>query len=102
MKKDYDLRVLVNTFNIGDAVYILNKATGKGKCKKLCPSWKGPGVVLEKISSVLFRVKMGHSVNILNHDRLKKCEDRELPSWIRKLQKDPAALQEALKAAKGD
>ena len=102
MKKDYDLRVLVKTFNVGDAVYILNKATGKGKCKKLCPSWKGPGVVLEKISSVLFRVKMGHSVNILNHDRLKKCEDRELPSWIRKLQKDPAALQEALKAAKGD
>ena len=33
---------------LGDLVYQLDTATVKGKTRKLSPSWKGPGVVIEK------------------------------------------------------
>ena len=37
MKRNYDLRLLERNYEVGDAVYMLDTATLKGKCKKLCP-----------------------------------------------------------------
>ena len=102
MKKSYDLRQLVYNYKVGDVVYLLEKAVSKGKCKKLCPPWKGPGVVIEKLSESLFRVKIGNAVSVVNHDRMKKCKDRDLPEWIKRLRESPEAIQDALKSAKGD
>ena len=102
MRKDYDLRKLVHDYKVGDAVFVLDSSGGKGKCKKLLPPWKGPGIILEKLSPSLFRVKTGRMSSVVNHDRIKECRNRELPHWILRLQHNPEALKEALKDAKRD
>lgn len=50
MKRDYDVRIRQVEYKPGDLVYILNMANRKGKSKKLESPWKGPGVVLAKIT----------------------------------------------------
>ena len=100
MKRDYDLKILEHTYAVGDVVYVLDTAVVKGKCRKLSPPWKGPGIILEKISAGVYRVKVRNSVFTTNHDRLKLCKDREFPSWIAKLRQDPGLLERALKESK--
>ncbi|MCU7901933.1 MAG: DDE-type integrase/transposase/recombinase [Candidatus Thiodiazotropha sp. (ex Lucinoma aequizonata)] len=82
MKRNYDLRVLQRTYEEGDAVYILDTAVTKGKSRKLCPPWKGPGIIAKKITPSLFRVKFKNAIFTTNHDRMKPCRDRELPRWL--------------------
>ena len=48
MKRNYDLSVLERNYEVGDRVYLLDTAVLKGKCRKLCPPWKGPGVIITK------------------------------------------------------
>ncbi|XP_053389258.1 protein NYNRIN-like [Mercenaria mercenaria] len=98
MKRDHDLRLFERTYQVGDAVYVLDTAAVKGKCKKLCPPWKGPGVIVTRLSSYLFRVKHRNVVFVANHDRLKPCRDRQLPSWIKHWKANP----EGTKTARGD
>jgi hypothetical protein len=88
MKRNYDLRILTRTYEKGDAVYVLDTATIKGKCKKSTAPWKGPGVIEKKISAFIYRVKMKNSIFVTNHDRLKPCLDRQLPKWIQDWEKD--------------
>ena len=80
MKRDYDVKVRVRELKPGDLVYQLDTATIKGKSRKLSPSWKGPGVVLEKLTSYLYRIKLKQAIFTANHDRLKLCQDREVES----------------------
>ena len=61
-------------------MYIL--ATVKGKCRKLSPSWKGPGKVIKKLSPYLYRVKTKAAVMVANHDSLKKCIVRDIALWL--------------------
>ncbi|MES9880179.1 MAG: RNase H-like domain-containing protein [Sedimenticola sp.] len=84
MKRNYDLRILQRTYEEGDVVHLLDTAVVKGKSKKLSPPWKGPGIIVKKISACIYRVKLKNSVFTTNHDRLKPCRDRVLPVWIRK------------------
>ncbi|VDI00653.1 Hypothetical predicted protein [Mytilus galloprovincialis] len=86
LKRDYDLKVVVKRFKVGDLVYQLDTATIKGKCRKLTPSWKGPGVVVESLTPYLYRVKMKTAMVVAHHDRIKLCKDREVPNWCKKLQ----------------
>ena len=83
MKRDYDVRVLQRTYDVGDVVYLLDTAVPKGKCKKLCSPWKGPAVIIKKVSASLYQVKTEKAVFMSNHDRLKPCQDRALPKWLR-------------------
>ena len=50
MKRDFNLKVYSRAYEEGDLVYILDTATVKGKCRKLSPSWKGPVIVMKKLS----------------------------------------------------
>lgn len=50
MKKYYDLRVRECHYNVGDLVYRLDTATIKGKSRKLSPVWRGPGVIVGKMT----------------------------------------------------
>ncbi|KAL8592946.1 hypothetical protein ACOMHN_050773 [Nucella lapillus] len=84
MKRDYDLKVLLRAYSKGDLVYLLDTAVGKGKCRKLCSPWKGPGIIVRKLSASLYQVKLRNSVFVTNHDRLKPCRDRKIPAWIQK------------------
>ena len=82
MKRDYDLKVHSRAYEEGDLMYILDRATVMGKCRKLNPSWKGPGIVVKKLSTYLYRVKTKAVVMVANHDRLKKCVDRDISLWL--------------------
>jgi hypothetical protein len=52
MKRDCDVKVRVRELMPGYLVYQLDTATIKGKSRKWSPSWKGPGVVLEKLTLI--------------------------------------------------
>ena len=56
MKRDYDVKVRVKELKLGDLVYQLDTATVK--TKTLSPSWKGPGVVIEKLTPYLYKIKL--------------------------------------------
>ena len=82
MKRDYDMRI--REHKPGDLVYVLDTAKIKDRAKKLDPSWKGPGIVVEKLSSYVYTVKLKTMTFTTNHDRLKHCQDPEIPAWLRK------------------
>ncbi|GFR82442.1 Pol polyprotein [Elysia marginata] len=87
-KRDYDMRLHLQSFKVGDPVYVLDSATLKGVCRKLSMPWKGPGVVTQVFTPYLFRVKFRSSSATLNHDRLKLCTDTVLPAWVLRLQRN--------------
>ncbi len=89
MKRDYDLRLLERNYEVRHSVYLLDTAVLTGKCRKLCPPWKGPGVIVTKLSSYLFRVKLRNATFVVNHDRIKPCKDRTLPQWTRLWKNNP-------------
>ncbi|VDI62765.1 Hypothetical predicted protein [Mytilus galloprovincialis] len=66
----------------GDLVYVLDTAQIKGKCKKLGSPWKGPGIVISKVTGYVYKVKLQRVVFNTNHDRLKPCGDRKIPAWL--------------------
>ena len=84
-KRQYDLRLEENHYEVGDFVYRLNGASKVGESKKLKPIWIGPLVVINVINPVLFRVKDWKSEYVLHHDHLKLCEDRVIPLWLRRM-----------------
>lgn len=84
MKRNYDLRVLERAYQEGDVVYVLDTASIKGKCRKLRPPWRGPGVIRNKITPYLYRIQMTNKVIVVNHDKMKPCTDRQIPAWITK------------------
>ena len=81
MKRDYDVKVLENTYNVGDLVYISDPTYKQGTSKKLAAPWKGPYVIVDKITPYLYKVKNNHKKTVINHDRLKICQDRVIPKW---------------------
>ena len=81
---DYDLKLKVNIYEIGDLVYVLDTARKVGLSPKLQKVWKGPMLVVEAISSILFRVANRKKSFVLHHDRLNPCEDREIPLWLKR------------------
>jgi hypothetical protein len=88
MKRNYDLKVNKNSYTVGDVVYVLDTAQVKGRCKKLSPTWKGPGLVVEKLSSFLYKFKLRGNITTMNHDRLKRCQDKNIPQWIQRQQRE--------------
>ena len=82
-KRDYDLRIQVRKYEVGDLVYMKDDATKVGESKKLRPPWKGPYVVV-KSDPPLYTVRGRKGDSIIHHDRLKKCLDREVPIWLRR------------------
>ncbi|GFO36099.1 Pol polyprotein [Plakobranchus ocellatus] len=46
MKGDYDLKALRFHYEVGDAVYVCEKASLNGRCDKIKSAWKGPGLVI--------------------------------------------------------
>ena len=81
-KRQYDLKLEENHYEVGDFVYRLNSTSKVGESKKLKPVWLGPLVVTAVINPVLFRVKDWKNEFVLHHDRLKPCEDQVVPLWM--------------------
>jgi transposase InsO family protein len=102
MKRDYDVKVLVRTYKVGDPVYLLDTATTKGTSSKLKAPWKGPGIICEKITDMLFRVLVRDKEFTVNHDRIKLCRDKDLPTWIKRYQRNPESLKAKASKSQGE
>ena len=74
MKRDCDLRVCEQKFNVGELVY-WERNVGK----KVESVWRGPGVVIEVNSDSVYIVKSRREQKVMHHDKLKLCESRKLP-----------------------
>ena len=83
-KDQYDLQLRQTKYQVGDVVLRRNDSFKKGHSNKLKPSWKGPLLIVEALSPVLFRVHGPRKTKILHHDLIKKCHDVELPMWLRR------------------
>ena len=54
-KRDYDTRIIFHAYSVGDIVYLLDSSRIVGKSPKLKREvWKGPFVVVRKISDILY------------------------------------------------
>ena len=79
----YDLKYNQNVYNVGDVVYKLNQATKVGQSAKLKSPWKGPYLITAWRSPVLYKIKDRKTESWIHHDRIKLCEVREFPIWIK-------------------
>ena len=84
-KRDYDPRTPIRErkFDVGDSVYFQNSSTVVGQSKKLLPVWKGPVIVIEVISKLLYRLAGRNREYVKHHDKICICEDRDIPLWVR-------------------
>jgi hypothetical protein len=44
-------------YNIS-SFFVLDTARIKGKCRKFSPPWKGPGIVLERLTPYIYEIKL--------------------------------------------
>ncbi|MCG8033309.1 MAG: DDE-type integrase/transposase/recombinase [Candidatus Thiodiazotropha taylori] len=88
-KKDYDTRIVFHTYAIGDIVYVLDNSRVVGKSPKLKRQvWKGPFVVIRKISDILYELKgpTKSKLKIIHHDRMRPFKCNTIPQWVISLQ----------------
>ena len=86
-KKTYDLRLAQRSYEEGDLVYAIDTSRQAGVGSKLKPIWRGPCLVEEVLSPVVYRVRDRRRSQVLHHDRLKPCRDRSVPTWLRRLRR---------------
>ena len=84
-KRTHDIYNNKNSYNVGNVVYKLNQATKTGQSSKLKSPWKGPYIITEVRTPVLYKIKDRKRESWVHHDRLKLCQDREFPVWIRRM-----------------
>ena len=56
-KRDYDVKLKQESYEVGDFVYKLNYATEKGVSKKLQPLYDGPFIVTRVLSPILIEIE---------------------------------------------
>ncbi|CAC5407142.1 unnamed protein product [Mytilus coruscus] len=88
LKQDYDLNLNFRKYCVGDIVLKLDTARKVGISPKLKAPWKGPYVVIEVKSPVLLKIKYRKREEVVHHDRLKLCIDKEIPLWLQRLRND--------------
>jgi hypothetical protein len=62
----------VPEFNIGDEVFLYDPTTTKGLSRKLVQRWKGPYVIIEKHSSVNYKIMKDGRSQVVHVGRLRK------------------------------
>ncbi len=89
-KTDYDLRAKLRQrqFDVGDLVYTKNCSHIVGISRKLQPILKGPYVVLEVITPALYRLRDQKRDSVHHHDKMRICEDREIPLWVQRVRQE--------------
>ena len=68
---------------MGDLVYKLDSAKNVGQSPKLQQVWQDPFLVTKVLSPVSFRICDRKKSYVLHHDKLKPCDDRDIPLWLR-------------------
>ena len=80
-KCDYDLCLNLKKYNVGDVVYKINSASKISQSKKLQSPWLGPYRV-ETVQGNIYKIRSQKKSKWIHHDRLKMCEDAQLPLWL--------------------
>ena len=96
-KAYYDLKLRKSSYEKGDLVYKLDSSSKPGQSKKLNAIYKGPYLIVEVLSPVLYRIEDRKKASVIHHDRLKVCNDRAVPLWIRRRRHQFLELEESLK-----
>uniref|UniRef100_A0AAR2LYA0 Integrase catalytic domain-containing protein n=1 Tax=Pygocentrus nattereri TaxID=42514 RepID=A0AAR2LYA0_PYGNA len=79
-KKFYDLRVRGPKYEVGDKVWLRDKARKRGRCPKFQRHYTGPYKIKEKLSEELFKLSsQGRPVFVAHYNRLKLCTVPSLP-----------------------
>ena len=65
-KRDYDMRMLEHSYNIGDLIFLRNSSTKIGLSKKLKPPWTRPYLVIES-RPPLYKIKSTKSEKVVHH-----------------------------------
>ena len=65
-----------------------NSAFKPGLNRKLCPLFNGPYLVVEVKSPYIYRVVDQKRSMILHHDKMRVCETRTVPYWVRRKRHD--------------
>ena len=87
-KQDDYLNLNFGKYCLGDIVYKLDTARKVGTSQKFKAPWKGPYVVTEVKSSALLKIKDRKREEVVHHDKLNLCIDREMPLWLQRLRND--------------
>ena len=95
-KRDYDVKLKQESYEVGDFVYKLNFATKKGVSKKLQPLYDGPFIVTRVLSPVLIEIENRKRKKVVHHNKLKPCNDRFIPLWIRRRRQELLSLDDTL------
>ena len=84
-KRDYDTRIAMNNYKVGDVVYLRDSTKTVGLSPKLkADVWKGPFIIIRKFGELLFEVKNSPTakLKVVHHDRLKPYLCNEVPAWL--------------------
>ena len=84
-KRDYDMKLREETYQVGDLVYRLNLESKVGESNKLKDIYSGPYVVVKILTPVVTQVQKRDKVLNLHNNNLKRCRDRHIPVWAQRL-----------------
>jgi len=84
-KRDYDLNTNFRAYTVGDVVLKIDSAKKVGQSPKLRSPWKGPYIVVEVKSPVLYKIQDKKGTTVIHHDRLKIYGGNDFPVWLKKL-----------------
>ena len=87
-RKDCDTSSNFHHYEVGDLVFVRDSTRSKGLSPKLQPNWRGPGIIIRKLSDLVFDIRLNQkgTSKILHHDRLKPYASDEVPRWVSNLQ----------------
>jgi len=82
-KRYYDRHTQVEQFKKGDYVYVHNPVHKRGKAKKLSYQYDGPFEVEQKISSLIYKIRLRDGTSTILHvNRLKGAKQQELGNRV--------------------
>lgn len=78
----HDRRTSYEQFEKGDKVYVYFPVKKIGTSSKFTSFWRGPYLILGKLSDVLYKVDCGRnrSEQVIHCDRIRKCKSQVLPN----------------------
>ena len=86
-KRQYDIKANVNSFEVGDVVWLFKYNRVKNRSPKLQRNWDGPYFITEVISDIIYRIQKTPTgrMQVVHHDRLKPYFG-EVTNWVLKRQ----------------
>ena len=81
----YNVNKRQSDYEPGDLVLMVNKSRIPGVSQKLMPVYRGPYMVQDVLTPVLLRVRDRRRCKVVHHDMIKRCNDRFVPLWMRRM-----------------